>query len=61
MSLRTGAYEGSVEPDVPEHVLEEIDTDEMLKFWIKVKCISPLKSKGRITGVVVINRCRWLE
>ena len=38
----TGVHETSIEPDLPEHVMHEVDTEEMLKFLIKIKCVSPL-------------------
>lgn len=57
----TGVHQESVEPNVPEHVMHEVDTEEMLKFWIKIARACPLKSDGQITGMLVINRCRWVE
>jgi hypothetical protein len=61
VELFAGAHQESVEPGMPEHIMHEVDTEEMLKIWIKIKRACPLKSNGQITGMLVINRCRWVE
>ena len=39
-------------------MMEEIETEGMLKFLIKIQYMSPLRTDGRISGVMLINRCR---
>ena len=45
-------------PEVGEHLMEEIETEGMLRFLIKVQYMSPLKTDGKVSGVMLINRCR---
>ncbi len=63
------AYQGAVElfhgnrpatfdPEIPEHYVEEIDTEENRKFYIKIHTVSPLKQNGNVVGLLAINRCR---
>lgn len=49
------------EPDVEEHLMEEVGTEGLLKFMIRVQYMSPLKSNGQTTGLLLINRCRSVK
>ena len=55
--LFTGQITGTFDPCLPEHACEEVDTEELLKFSIHIRYISPLKAQGAICGALVVNRC----
>ncbi len=53
-----GVRASTFSPDIPEHYVEEIDTAENRKFYIKIHTASPLRQNGNVVGLLAINRCR---
>jgi len=58
VEIFTGVRTATYDPKVPEHYCEELGTEGLSKFYIKVQWLSPLKQGGQVAGVLVVNRCR---
>ncbi|OFZ18453.1 MAG: hypothetical protein A2X94_00470 [Bdellovibrionales bacterium GWB1_55_8] len=52
----TGKTDKTIEIGIPEHVFEEVNSTELLKCKIQLKYMSPLRTDGRLSAVMVTNR-----
>ena len=51
VELFTGILTSTVTPDIPEHYVEEIGTDEAYTIFIKIHTVSPLRQNGQVVGL----------
>jgi hypothetical protein len=58
VKLMTGQIDETIAPGLPEHLIEEVDSAELLRFKLRVCYMSPIKKDGNRVGALVINRCR---
>jgi hypothetical protein len=56
--LLTGEESATIDPGIPEHVIEELDSEEMLHVSILIKHLSPVKLGDDIVGAFAINSCQ---
>jgi len=54
----SGEHPVTYVPDIKEHYVEEVGTEELLKFYLRYKCISPIRSGGKIVGSLVVAAFR---
>jgi hypothetical protein len=54
----TGRRLQTFDPLIPEHYCEEVGTEELLKFYIHIRLISPLRTDHQVSGALVANACR---
>jgi hypothetical protein len=57
-SLFSGQIGKTFDPEIPEHYCEEVGTEEMLKFYIHIRLISPLWRGRQVSAALVANACR---
>jgi len=53
-----GEIKNTFDPQVPEHIAQEVNTDGNIKLWVHVKWMSPVKKDDQIVGLIVVNSCR---
>jgi hypothetical protein len=58
--LFSGEFTSTYTPDVEEHYLEEIASNDKLKMLYRLNKISPIKLNGEISGYLVIESCKLL-
>ena len=58
VDMLSGARTETFTPEVPEHLVEEVGTEGLMKFLFRLKYVSPLKQDGRITNFMGIIGCR---
>lgn len=56
----SGEFKTTIPSRVPWHLVEEVNTEMMLKFELEIKVMSPVFQNGSIAGIVLVNRCRKL-
>ena len=54
----SGETPGTIPIRVPIHVIEEIDSEELLQVEASVKYISPLKKNGQVVGGITVAQAR---
>lgn len=59
--LVSGEIRGTVDPEIPWHLLEEIGTETLYKFYIRIKHVSPVFSGGALACFVAVNECKPYE
>lgn len=56
-----GEVDRTYEPDAPWHLIEEVNSEMLFSFELRVKWASPIFQKGQIAGFICVNECRGLE
>jgi hypothetical protein len=56
--LVSGEQTSTVDPAIPEHWIEEVGTELLLKYFLSMRFVSPLRADGRPVGYVVVWRAR---
>lgn len=59
--LLTGRLNKTIPWNVPEHVFDEIGSEERLKHSILLKYLSPLTNQGKMVGAICISRARLVS
>lgn len=59
--LLSGRITGTFTPDVPEHLVEEVDTLECLKVMMAIPCGSILTKNGNWGGVLIVQKMRVIS
>jgi hypothetical protein len=57
----SGESKGTVDPEIPWHVVEEVESELLFQFHLRIKYISPLFVNQNIAGLLAVNECRELR
>jgi hypothetical protein len=54
--IGSGKKTGTFDPEIEEHVIEQLGSQGNSKLRIKINAVSPITSGGRILGIIVVER-----
>lgn len=57
----SGKIRGDIFPDIPEHVVEEIDSPELIKTKMSIPFASTLTMNGNFGGLLVVQRMQIIS
>jgi hypothetical protein len=55
-----GEVQTTMEPGLPWHWIQEVDTVRMHKFELLLRYMSPIFMDGKVVGLITVNQCRSL-
>jgi hypothetical protein len=58
LRIITGEVRETLDPKVPWHLIEEIDTEMNLKFHLRLKWISPVFKNQQLESIIAISECK---
>jgi hypothetical protein len=58
LRIAAGGVKETTDPGVPWHVVEELNSELMMKFHYKLKYVSPIYSTGQLCAFVVISEAK---
>jgi hypothetical protein len=61
IDIVSGKRAETYDPGIREHEFHEIETEELLRTSVKIDYFSPIRSKGRPAGGIIIQHARVLE
>ncbi|MGZ3683359.1 MAG: hypothetical protein ACXVCI_05880 [Bdellovibrionota bacterium] len=56
--IAAGGLQETIDPGVPWHLVEELNSEKMMKFQYKLKYVSPVVSAGQLCAFVVVSEAK---
>jgi hypothetical protein len=57
----SGQVRTTLDPEVPWHRIDEVDSELLFSFELRLKWLSPVFEKGQVMGLISVSECKNLQ